>query len=160
MGVSGAGKTLVGRVLAERLDVPFVDGDDLHSTANRNKLASGNALTDEDRWPWLDAVGRALSSGSAVVACSALKRSYRDRLRRVRPDLLFVHLGGEGGIVRERVRARTHAFMPADLLASQLATLEPLESDEAGIVVDLGLPPDQIVDRIVAWLSGVQRMPQ
>lgn len=154
MGVSGAGKTLVGRMLAERLGVPFVDGDDLHGEANARKLASGMALTDEDRRPWLDAVGRVLRRDDVVVACSALRRIYRDRLRLHRPGVALVHLDGDAEILEERVHARAHAFMPADLLASQLATLEPLENDEAGLVVDIALAPAQIVDRIVEWVAA------
>jgi carbohydrate kinase (thermoresistant glucokinase family) len=155
MGVSGAGKTLVGEMLAERLAVAFVDGDELHGEANTRKLASGTALTDEDRWPWLDAVGRVLRQGDVVVACSALKRSYRDRLRRHRSDLVFVHLDGEHEVLQERVRKRTHAFMPPDLLASQIATLEPLADDEAGLALDVARAPEQIVGQIVEWAAGL-----
>lgn len=159
MGVSGAGKTVVGRMLAERLGVPFVDGDDLHSEANTRKLASGVALTDEDRWPWLDAVGRVVRRGDVVVACSALKRAYRDRLRRHRPDLVFVMLSGDRATLEERVRLRSHAFMPPGLLASQLATLEPLEPDEGGLVADVARPPGEIIESIVGRLAaGAERL--
>jgi carbohydrate kinase (thermoresistant glucokinase family) len=134
--------------------VPFVDGDDLHSEANTRKLSARQPLTDDDRWPWLDGVGEVLRRGGVVVACSALKRTYRDRLRSHRPDVVFVHLEGDAEVLAGRVRGRRHAFMPPELLASQIATLEALEDDEAGLVVDISLAPEQIVDRIVEWIAA------
>ncbi len=155
MGVSGSGKSATGARLAQRLDVPFVDGDDLHPPANKEKMAAGVPLADEDRWPWLDAVGAALASGPCVVACSALRRAYRDRLRAAWPDLVLVHLDGAPELLAARVGARHHEYMPASLLGSQLATLERLEPDERGFVVDVAPPVERVVDAIVDGLLAL-----
>lgn len=153
MGVSGSGKSSIGSALARRLGVPFVDADDLHPPANKLKMASGSPLVDADRWPWLDAVGAALAvEPSIVVACSALRLSYRDRLRAAAPDAVFVHLHGDDALLSERLGARSHEFMPTTLLGSQLATLEPLEPGETGFVVDIAPSPEEIVDEIVRQL--------
>jgi gluconokinase len=155
MGVSAAGKSTVGRALADALGVPFADADDLHSEANRAKMAAGTPLTDDDRWPWLDAVGETLRAAHAtglVMACSALRRAYRDRVRAIAPDVVFVHLDGTRELLAARIAARTDHFMPSTLLESQLATLEPLESDEAGLVMDLGMPVADLVDAVAARL--------
>ena len=152
MGVSAAGKSTVGRALAHAWGVAFVDADDLHPETNRRKMASGIPLTDEDRWPWLDAVGRELDRHRAsglVVACSALRVAYRDRIRAVAPHVLFAHLDGADRVLRSRAQARTDHFMPARLLDSQIATLEPLQSHEAGIAVDVAAEVDEIVAVIV-----------
>lgn len=156
MGVSGSGKSTVGSALAARLGVPFVDGDDLHPAANVDRMRAGQSLTDEDRRPWLDAVGAWLAAhpDGAVTACSALRRSYRDRLRAHAPEAWFVHLDGDPGLVAERQAARHGHFMPASLQASQQATLEPLEPDEAGVRVDVALSPDALVDRVLALLPA------
>ncbi len=135
MGVSGSGKTTVGRALAEALGASFIDGDDLHSEAARAKMAAGHALTDDDRWPWLDRVGAALAEGratgrSTIVACSALKRAYRDRIRAaVGPTLRFVYLAAEPQAMRRRVGARPDHYMPASLVDSQFAALEAPEGE-------------------------------
>lgn len=154
MGVSGAGKTTVGRLLAEQLAVPFQDADDLHPAVNRAKMTAGLPLHDEDRWPWLETVGRTLAAHPAglVLACSALRRRYRDILRRFDPAVTFVHLAAEAGLIERRLRERTGHFMPASLLASQTATLEPLEADERGLVMDAGLAPSVLLDRVSASL--------
>ncbi|MFJ6428725.1 gluconokinase [Microbacterium maritypicum] len=149
MGVSGVGKTTAGRALAVRLGTSFIDADDLHGPANIAKMAAGAPLDDDDRWPWLDRVGEALAADPAVVvACSALKRSYRDRLRASAPAVVFVYLEAP----RERVVAQTAArrdhFMPPALLASQLQTLEPLGADEQGIAVAVDAAPEELVERI------------
>jgi gluconokinase len=137
MGVSAVGKSVVGRLLAERLGARFVDGDDLHPPANKAKMAAGIPLSEEDRWPWLDAIAAELGrSDSIVVACSALTRAARDRIRVGAPDAVFVHLVARRGTLLARALARTGHFMPASLLDSQLATLEPLAPDEAGWVID------------------------
>ena len=129
MGVSGSGKTTVGRRIAERLGWEFVEGDDLHPEANRRKMAAGAPLTDEDRRPWLDRIAARMRRGdredrSLVVACSALRRSYRDRLRACGADVRFLHLTGAPALLRDRLERREGHFMPAGLLDSQLATLE------------------------------------
>ncbi|CAN5133635.1 gluconokinase [soil metagenome] len=147
MGVSGSGKSTVGALLAADLDVPFVDADDLHPTANKVKMAAGHPLTDDDRWPWLALVGQAIAAapGGIVVACSALKRSYRDAIRTAAPDTRFVYLEVPAAVLAERMRNRVGHFMPVSLLDSQLATLEPLRPDEAGATVAGDLPPRDIL---------------
>lgn len=157
MGVSGSGKSTVGRLLADRLGTPFVDGDDLHPAANVAKMASGIPLTDEDRAPWLAAVGRTLAQSGQegiVVACSALKRGYRDLIRAEAPDALFAELDGAPALIADRMGARTDHFMPPTLLSSQLATLQPLEVDEPGVRVDVTGSPDVIAESIADALSA------
>ncbi|MFD5869373.1 gluconokinase [Corynebacterium sp. NPDC060344] len=160
MGVSGCGKSTVGALLARELGVAFMDGDDLHPRANIEKMASGVPLDDDDRWPWLDLVGGWLAGrdGGGVIACSALKRSYRDRIRAAAPDAVFVHLHGTRALMEARVVGRAVAqpghFMPSSLLESQFATLEPLAGDEAGRVFDVAEPAAEIAAAAAAWLRG------
>lgn len=149
MGVSGCGKSRIGAALATELGLRFLDGDSLHPTANIAKMSRGAALDDSDRAPWLDAVGAALGRQADVVACSALKRAYRDRIRAQAPGTVFVHLAGDRAVLARRVASRPGHFMPPALLDSQLKTLEPLQPDEAAIVVDLTQTPAQIVAEIV-----------
>ena len=149
MGVSGCGKSRIGAALAERLALRFLDGDSLHPPANIAKMSRGEALNDDDRAPWLDAVGAALRRQADVIACSALKRAYRDRIRAQAPGTVFVHLSGDRAVLARRVASRAGHFMPPALLDSQLATLEPLQIDETAIVVDLTRTPGQIVRQIV-----------
>jgi len=154
MGVAGTGKSTVARALAERLGWPFAEGDDLHSAANVAKMAAGIPLEDADRWPWLDAIGawttgQAAEGNSTIVTCSALRRTYRDRLRAAAADTVFVHLDGSPDLLAERMTARKDHFMPTSLLASQLRTLEPLEADEAGFTVDVELPAAAIVEAVL-----------
>lgn len=153
MGVSGSGKSTVGKLLASALGLAFVDGDDLHPAENKKKMAAGIALNDADRVPWLDAIGAVLAQGPVVVACSALRRVYRDRLRAQVPELRLVYLWGTTELLRERISGRSHAFMPATLLDSQLATLEEPEEDERALWIDVALAPDEIVARAIAGLS-------
>ncbi|MDQ3789320.1 MAG: gluconokinase [Actinomycetota bacterium] len=151
MGVTGSGKTTVGVALAERMGVPFADADDFHSPENVAKMRSGVPLTDEDRRPWLLAIGTWLAEqkDGAVVTCSALKRVYRDTLREAAPTITFLHLHGDKETVRKRVGSRKGHFMPESLVDSQYADLEPLGDDEKGVVVDFSLPVDVIVDRFL-----------
>lgn len=153
MGPSGSGKSLVGASVAAALRAEFVDGDDLHPRANVAKMASGKPLDDADRAPWLDAVAATLRAPSIVVACSALRRAYRDRIRAQVGAVVFVELVVSDAQLRTRVSRRDH-FMPASLLDSQLTTLEPLTSDEAGVRVanDADLP--SVVGRITDLLTG------
>jgi carbohydrate kinase (thermoresistant glucokinase family) len=161
MGVSGSGKSTIARGLAERLNFQFIEGDSLHSPENLEKMSRGQALSDEDRTPWLNIVGHklsdALSKGpGCVAACSALKRSYRDLLRAYAPDTFFVMLDGTFTLIQSRLEARPHDFMPLSLLASQFATLEPLEEDERGMSVDVTASPGVIVDQIALGLRSVR----
>ena len=151
MGVSGSGKSTVGAALAQRLRVPFVDADTLHPPANIAKMAAGQPLDDDDRYPWLEKVGQWLADHreGAVVSCSALKRRYRDQLRAHCPGVEFVHLRGSAELIGRRLAARTDHFMPVALLRSQLDTLEPLGPDEAGMTVDVGPGIDAIVDTVL-----------
>ena len=128
MGVCGSGKTVVGQALAADLGWPFFDGDDFHPLANVAKMAAGTPLTDTDRWPWLDRLAAEMaavndSDGNAVLACSALKQTYRDRIARA-GNVRFVHLKGDYDTIAARLAARSHRYMPPTLLASQFATLE------------------------------------
>jgi len=152
MGVTGSGKSTVGEALAKRMRLPFADADDFHSPENVAKMHAGTPLTDEDRLPWLRAIGEWLSERrdtGAVVTCSALRRAYRDILREKAPDVVFLHLDGEKETVRERVAHRPGHFMPASLVQLQYDALEPLQADEQGVVIPLDLPVDAIVDRFL-----------
>ena len=156
MGASGCGKSTVGRELAARLGLEFKDGDDLHPATNVSKMAAGDPLTDEDRWPWLTLVGQWLAERSAsgsVVACSALRRAYRDVLRDAAgKDTLFVYLDLPEAVLLERVKARDH-FFPPHLLTSQLATLEALHPDEVGVRVEGTLPVAELVEQVAQYLA-------
>jgi gluconokinase len=154
MGPSGSGKSVVGAILAERCGVGFIDADDLHPEANVAKMMSAVPLDDEDRMPWLDVVATTLhdAAGGAVIACSALARRYRDRIRAGAPDALFVELRVPAGELARRMSAREH-FMPTALLQSQLASLEELEPDEPGFVIANDRPPAEIAEDVRAALS-------
>ncbi|MGB6207520.1 gluconokinase, partial [Mycobacterium sp.] len=137
MGVTGAGKSTVGKALARRLGVPFADADAFHPQANIAKMAAGTPLTDDDRYPWLEAVGQWLADHEegGVMSCSALKRRYRDRLRSHCPRIEFLHLTGSPDVIGRRQAGRPGHFMPSALVKSQFDILEPLASDEHGIAL-------------------------
>jgi gluconokinase len=157
MGVSGSGKSTVGAALAQRFEVPFADADAFHPAANIAKMAAGTPLTDDDRHPWLDAVGRWLADhgDGGVMCCSALKRSYRDRLRAHCARIEFLHLTGSPELIRCRQAGRPSHFMPSALVNSQFDTLEVLEPDEQGIALDVGSSVAAIVARFVRYLDDV-----
>ena len=151
MGVAGCGNTAVGEALATRLNIPYRDGDDLHSATNVAKMRAGTSLTDADRWPWLDAVAATLRDDAPViVGCSALKRSYRDRIRTA-GRVLFIHLSGSHDLIAARMAQRTGHYMPLTLLDSQFAALEPPGPDEATTVA-IDQPLAAIIDQIAATL--------
>jgi fructuronate reductase len=159
MGVAGSGKTTVGKMLAARVGGAFLDADDLHPESNRLKMASGVPLTDDDRQPWLEGVGRHLSAPPdaeriMVIACSALRRRYRDTLRAsAAGPVHFVYLAGSRQVLAERLIGRANHFMPPALLDSQLQTLEPLETDELGLRLDIALTPESLADLAAAWIG-------
>ncbi len=157
MGVSGCGKSTVGHLLAGRLALPFVEGDDLHSAANVAKMAAGQPLTDEDRVGWLQALSQRLQQAvhqdqGVVVACSALKKAYRDVLRQGASDVLFVHLQGSTEVLAQRLQQRTAHYMPPTLLQSQLAILEPPQADETAMTLDMLMPPEQQCKQVMQYL--------
>lgn len=156
MGVSGSGKSTVGAALARRLGVPFADADDFHPQANIAKMAAGEPLTDDDRYPWLDAVGHwlALHADGGVMSCSALKRRYRDRLRSHCPRIEFVHLTGSPDLIARRQADRPGHFMPSMLLQSQFDALQPLQPDERGMTVDVAQSVDAISGEVVRRFSA------
>ncbi|WP_243155683.1 gluconokinase [Kocuria sp. TGY1127_2] len=161
MGVSGAGKTTIGSLLATRLDAEFVDADSLHPLSNVEKMAAGHPLTDEDRWPWLRVVGQKLhdaaladpQSTGLVIACSALKRVYRKTISAESPGTFFVHLAGDEETLSHRLEGRSGHFMPQGLLRSQLDTLEELEDDERGTRIDIDASIDHILDESVRAIA-------
>ena len=156
MGVSGSGKSTVGAAIAQRLRVPFADADDFHPPANVAKMSAGTPLDDDDRWPWLEAIGEWLvahDTSGGVMSCSALKRRYRDQLRHHAQGITFLHLDGSHEVISARQASRPGHFMPASLLHSQFATLEPLAPDERGVVIDVDQDIDAIVNRYLT-LTG------
>lgn len=157
MGVSGSGKSTVGAALAHRLDVPFANADDLHPRANIEKMAAGHPLDDQDRYPWLERVGQWLFEhrSGGVMSCSALKRAYRDQLRRHEPATVFLHLSGSRELIASRQARRHGHFMPTSLMDSQFATLEPLGADERGVVVDVANGVDATIQTFLQELPGV-----
>lgn len=159
MGVSGSGKSTVGSLLAARLGWEYADADRFHSEANVAKMDAGIALTDADRWPWLEAIAAWIEEvrrdgRHGVVGCSALKRSYRDLLAGGRTDVRIVYLKGDEALIASRLAARHGHFMPPRLLRSQFETLEEPQPDEQTIAVEIAAPPQEIVARIVAALNA------
>ena len=157
MGVSGSGKSTVGRLLAQTLRLPFQDGDELHPPDNIARMAAGVPLTDADRQVWLAAIGKRLAAAGGrrdgvVVACSALKRAYRDQLRADAPDLRLIYLHGDTPLLAARLAARRDHYMPASMLPSQLAALEPPRPEEGAIEVDVAQPPEAIVQAVCRQL--------
>jgi gluconokinase len=152
MGVSGSGKSTIGAALGQRLRVPFADADDFHPPANIAKMSAGHALDDHDRFPWLETIGEWLlqhADTGGVMSCSALKRKYRDQLRHHAPSVTFLLLEGSRDVIAKRQASRPGHFMPTSLLTSQFATLEPLEPDEAGYVIEVDQSIDAVVDEFV-----------
>lgn len=162
MGVSGSGKTTVAASLAERLGWPFMEGDSLHPAANVAKMHAGEPLNDDDRWPWLDAVAawidsRLADAGAGIITCSALRRVYRDRIIGDRAGVRLVFLTAPRDVLAARLGARQGHFMPASLLDSQLATLEPPDPDERPIEVDVSGSAETTVEAIVGHLAPLAR---
>jgi len=160
-GVSGAGKTTIGKLLTQELGWPFYEADDFHSHANIDKLRRGIPLTDDDRWPWLEKlrqlIKRSLEAGEkAVLACSALKRAYRERLR-VRDEVKFVFLHGDYALIEKQLRQRRGHFMNPELLRSQFADLEEPKPDEHVITVELGRTPEEVVEEMKVKLHLASR---
>ncbi|MBP2550891.1 gluconokinase [Neorhizobium galegae] len=159
MGVAGSGKSSVGEALARKIGARYFDGDDLHPKANIEKMSRGEALNDDDRWPWLTLVGEALAKtdGRLIIGCSALKRIYRDHIRaKAEGPVIFVHLSGSRAVISARMGARTGHFMPTTLLDSQFAALEPPAADEHAITVDIDQSLDGVVAQIAARLADWQ----
>lgn len=162
MGVSGSGKSTLGKELASALSLPFLEGDEFHTPEAIAKMRAAVPLTDDDRWPWLDSLGRAIGAavadaGVAVAACSALKRTYRDRLRKtIGAPVCFVLLDGERDELWRRLSNRTGHFMPDRLLSSQLDTLERPQADESAMTLDAGRPPGALREQVITWLTGTK----
>lgn len=159
MGVSSSGKSTVGKLIAQELGAPFLEGDDYHPPANIKKMSAGIPLTDDDRWPWLDAMGKALHDsaekvGLAVGACSALRRAYRDRLVKAAGEpIIFVYLDGSYAEIDKRMKARKNHFMPESLLKSQFATLEPPAKDENAISIPIAATPEEVAAKAMKQLG-------
>ena len=161
MGVSGSGKSTLASALAAALGVPFAEGDTFHGDANRAKMAAGVQLTDDDRWPWLRALRdwAAAQPSGCVLACSALRRVYRDVLREAGPDVTFVEVDVAPDVLRGRMAARPGHYMPTSLLDSQLTTLEPLERDERGVRIDdAGRGADAVFRTALRAIQGERRV--
>jgi gluconokinase len=162
MGVSGSGKSTVGAGVASSLGLHFIDGDELHSPASVARMRAGIALGDDDRRPWLDRIGACLADVAqwpqgVAIACSALKRAYRDRIRAAAPGVRFVFLDGAASVIEARMAARAGHYMPSTLLASQLQTLEPPGADESDVVrLAIDLPAPEIVRRAAAMLTSTE----
>ena len=156
MGVTGCGKSTIGATLAQRLGYTFIDGDDLHPEINKKKMSSGMPLDDRDRVPWLEEVSKSLQQYDAIViACSALKKSYRTTITRGAPSTVYIHLKGSKELITARLRDRSGHIKPDGLLDSQIQTLEQLEVDEIGEVFEISQSVEDIVEQIMSWFSRV-----
>lgn len=157
MGVAGSGKTSVGEALSARMGIPYLDGDTLHPPGNIAKMSRGEPLTDADRWPWLARVGQALAGQEALIlGCSALRRSYRDRIRAEAGAVIFVHLAGSRSVIAARMRQRGGHFMPVALLDSQFAALEPPAPEEHAVTVKVDQPLENVVNDILHQLQAMR----
>jgi len=159
MGVSGCGKSTVGEALAAHLGWRFVEGDSLHPAENVSKMAAGQPLDDDDRAGWLSTLAQVLSQAreadqGLVISCSALNRSYRDRLRASDPRVLFVHLEGRPEVIASRLAHRTHLYMPASLLESQFAALQPPQADEQALELSVLQPPSELIRLIAQYVQA------
>lgn len=156
MGVSGSGKTVIGNALASKINAEFIDGDNLHTQRNVDKMAAGNPLTDDDRLDWLELIAKVGHDGvkkglTFIIACSALKKSYRDILRRENRSILFIYLKGSFDLISDRIAKRSHQFMPGSLLKSQFATLEEPSTDEDDFLI---VPIDQSISEVVTEITN------
>ncbi|WP_029041939.1 gluconokinase [Cucumibacter marinus] len=159
MGVTGAGKSRIGAALADDIGASFVDGDALHPATNIAKMSRGEPLDDEDRAPWIKSVGETLAGadGPIVVACSALKRSYRDKIREIAGGTVFLFLDGSRDVLAGRIAEREGHFMPSELLDSQLRTLEPPEVDEKAFAVDVGQSAETVISILTKAVKGIRQ---
>ena len=159
MGVSGCGKTTMAKALAQRLDLAVVDGDDLHLPESIRKMSAGIALQDADRWPWLERIGHYLEGASGpgrVVACSALKRAYRDHIRQCADRVRFIFLEGDFDLIEQRMQQRVDHYMRPGLLRSQFDTLEPPQADEHDVIT---LPITQPIESLVQQVLAALQLP-
>jgi gluconokinase len=159
MGVAGSGKSTVGALLAQALQVPFLEGDSFHPPDNVARMAAGTALTDADREGWLRTLADQLNQHAqrgVVLSCSALKRRYRDTLRSGAPNLALVYLSGLPDVLAQRMAGRSGHYMPPSLLASQLATLEPPQADEDALALDIARAPQALVRDALEWLGATR----
>ena len=164
MGVCGTGKTTVGELIAARLGARFEEGDRFHPSGNVEKMSRGQALDDEDRWPWLDSIARAIdewqrAGDDVVLACSALKQRYRDIILGDRPDMRLVYLFGSRDLISKRMTQRRHHFMPASLVPSQFAALEPPAPGEHVLAADVTRSPEAIATDVLAWIGKARGHP-
>tara|TARA_B100001750_G_scaffold247139_1_gene271875 strand:+ start:716 stop:1228 length:513 start_codon:yes stop_codon:yes gene_type:complete len=157
MGVAGSGKSSVGNLLSNKLDTVFLDGDDMHPPENITKMSSGQPLDDDDRHPWLQNIGKALKdeSGSIIIACSALKKMYRDLIRETAgQEVIFIHLIGSLDLIKDRMSKRIGHFMPLSLLESQFETLETPEKPENFIPIDINQPLESIIEQLTQLIKN------
>lgn len=153
MGVSGCGKSTIGDALSKRLNIQFIDGDSLHPKSNVEKMKNGNPLTDEDRKEWLDSIGKIIANKNSIIACSALKKKYRDQLRSYNNNLHFLHLYGNFSTIKDRMNKRSDHYMPISLLESQFATLEFPENEKLLTNISIENSIETIIDEYIRIIS-------